>query len=264
MHKSKYLSRICATILVVCLFGSLLVTASATQVNPFEDVKTADYFYDAVLWAVDQNITKGVGDGKFAPLKTCTRAEAVTFLWRAMGEPTPTSTSCKFTDVEKNAYYYTAVLWAVEENITTGTSATTFAPNMTLTREQFVTLLWRTAGEPNVTAKVTFTDVASGVYYEKAVQWAVEEKITEGVGNNMFGPRRDCTRSQIVTLLMRYSESNSAPDEPSTPQEPVFPITPQDPVVPDEPNEPDEPNNPDKPNDGSSTGIGGKYETSWA
>ncbi len=258
MHKSKYLSRICATVLAVCSLMCALITTSAAQTNPFHDVKMADYFYDAVLWAVENNITEGVGDGQFAPLKTCTRAEAVTFLWRAMGEPAPKSTDCKFTDVEKGAYYYTALLWAVEKNITNGTSATTFAPSMTLTREQFVTLLWRTAGEPNASTKATFTDVSSDAYYAKAVQWAVEEKITEGVGNNMFAPRRDCTRSQVVTLLMRYLEGQGTTD-PSTPQSPVYPNTPD---VPDTPAD-DEPTGTDKPGVDPSNGVGGKYETNW-
>jgi hypothetical protein len=172
-----------------------------------------------------------------------------------MGEPAPKSINCKFVDVDKNGYYYSALLWAVENNITKGTSDTTFAPNMTLTREQFITLLWRAAGEPSVNKKANFTDVPSGAYYEKAVQWAVEEKITEGVGNNLFAPRKDCTRSQVVTLLLRYSESKE-PTTPSTPQFPIYPTTPSEPTDKD-------PSDSNKPAVDPSNGVGGKYETNW-
>ena len=178
-----------------------------------------------------------------------------------MGRPAPKATSCAFTDVVKDSYYYSALLWAVENKITTGTSATTFAPDMTLTREQFVTLLWRTAGSPVESAKTNFTDVPDDAYYATAVQWAVAKKITQGVGDNMFGPRRDCTRSQIATLLLRVSENtNIMPENPSYPQDPVYPDVPQTPTTPETPSEPTDPN---KPAVNPSVGVGGKYETNW-
>ena len=170
--------------------------------NPFLDVEDGDYFYDAVLWAVENGITTGTSGTTFSPNGICTRAQAVTFLWRVAGSPEPKSSSCAFTDVDPDSYYYKAVLWAVEEGITTGVTETTFAPNEQCTRAQIVTFLWRFAGKPTAdTSK--FADVKTDAYYYEAVAWAVEEGITTGIHDAAFAPDCFCTRAQIVTFLFR-------------------------------------------------------------
>ncbi len=177
--------------------------ASTSTVNPFTDVESDAYYYEPVMWAVENAITTGTTETTFSPAKTCTRAEMVTFLWRAAGKPVPESTENPFTDVQSGAYYYDAVLWAVEKGITNGTNATTFSPNATVTRGQTVTLLYRSAGSPKTEATYPFTDVASGQYYTDAVLWAVENDITNGKSETSFGPDDGCTRAQIVTFLYR-------------------------------------------------------------
>lgn len=172
--------------------------------NPFIDVADNAYYFDAVLWAVDKGITNGTSASTFSPDMTCTRAQTVTFLWRAMGSPEPEATSCPFTDVAKDAYYYKAVLWATEKGITIGTSATTFSPDATVTRGQTVTFLWRTSGKSAVTTTNPFGDVSSDAYYADAVLWAVSEGITTGTDKMTFSPADGCTRAQIVTFLYRY------------------------------------------------------------
>ena len=173
--------------------------------SPFRDVKASDYFYDPVLWAVSYDITSGVGNGRFAPGDPCTRAQVVTFLWRAAGEPEPVSTRNPFVDVKSSAYYYKAVLWAVENGITTGTGANTFSPNSPCTRGQVVTFLWRAAGEPQpYHVSNPFTDVKSSAFYHKAVLWAVNYGITTGMTNTTFAPNSTCTRGQVVTFLYRF------------------------------------------------------------
>lgn len=169
----------------------------------FTDVKSSDYFYDAVNWAVSNGITKGTSDTTFSPDLTCTRAEVVTFLWRAAGEPEPTISTTKFTDVDKDDYYYDAVLWAVEKGITEGTSATTFSPKMTVTRAQVVTFLWRSLGKTTVSSVNPFTDIKSSEYYYDAVLWAVKNDVTKGKTDTAFWPDYGCTRSEIVTFLYR-------------------------------------------------------------
>ena len=169
----------------------------------FTDVKTGEYYADAVAWAVKQGVTAGATETTFAPYDTCTRAQTVTFLWRAAGSPAPAAKENPFTDVKEGAYYYDAVLWAVENGITGGTSATTFSPNTTVTRAQVVTFLYRAAKSPAVTGESAFTDVASDAYYEDAVVWAVENEITDGVNETSFAPAQSCTRAQIVTFLFR-------------------------------------------------------------
>ena len=172
--------------------------------NPFTDVKTGSYYYDAVLWAVEQGVTAGTSATNFSPDDGCTRAQVVTFLWRAAGQPEPTSSANPFTDVAADTYYYKAVLWAVEHNVTAGTSATTFSPDDTCTRAQIVTFLWRYEGQPTpVSAKNPFTDVQLSAYFGKAVLWAVENGITNGTSNTTFGPDDTCTRAQVVTFLYR-------------------------------------------------------------
>ena len=178
-------------------------TQSGTAENPFVDVKEGAYYYDAVLWAVEQKITSGTSDTTFSPDASCTRAQMVTFLWRAAGSPKVENGKNPFTDVKADAYYYDAVLWAVEKGVTSGTSATTFSPDATVTRGQTVTFLYRNAGSPEVSGTMPFADVEADAYYAKAVQWAVQQKITTGTSETTFSPMSDCTRGQIVTFLYR-------------------------------------------------------------
>ena len=182
------------------LFGD-----AETQPNQkgFNDVKSGDYFYDAVNWAVEKGITTGTSATTFSPNASCTRAQIVTFLWRASGSPEPKTASNPFTDVAANAYYCKAVLWAVENGITTGTSATTFSPDAPCTRAQGVTFLWRANGSKAASAAASFTDVASDAYYAPAVAWAAEQNVTSGVGNGLFSSDTTCTRAQIVSMLYR-------------------------------------------------------------
>ena len=174
-----------------------------TAENPFVDVKEGAYYYDAVLWAVEQKITSGTSATTFSPDASCTRAQMVTFLWRAAGSPKVENGKNPFTDVKADAYYYDAVLWAVEKGVTSGTSATTFSPDATVTRGQTVTFLYRNAGSPEVSGTMPFADVEADAYYAKAVQWAVQQKITTGTSETTFSPMSDCTRGQIVTFLYR-------------------------------------------------------------
>ena len=173
------------------------------MLNYFVDVKANDYFYDAVLWAAQNGITSGTDAVHFTPDGVCSRAQAVTFLWRAAGSPAPKSVSMPFTDVPKGSYYETAVLWAVENGITKGTSDTTFSPDAACSRAQIVTFLWRSQKSPAVGSLNPFTDVSANSYYTDAVLWAVEENITKGTTATMFSPDADCSRAQIVTLLYR-------------------------------------------------------------
>ena len=173
------------------------------QTGVFVDVATGSYYEDAVDWAVENGITQGTDDTHFSPDGICTRAQAATFLWRAAGSPKPETRTMPFTDVPAGSYYYDAVLWAVENGITKGTSNTTFSPNMTCTRAQIVTFLWRSEKSPAAGTANLFADVKSTVYYADAVLWAVKEDITKGTTNTTFSPDADCTRAQIVTFLWR-------------------------------------------------------------
>jgi len=170
----------------------------------FTDVAEGEYYYDAVKWAVDKGVTNGLTDTTFGPNASCTRAQMVTFLWRAAGSPEPTATTTAFTDIDANEYYYKAVLWAVEKGITTGTTETTFSPNATVTRAQTVTFLYRYAGSPAVSGSNNFTDLEAGEYYINAVQWAATNGITTGTTETTFSPANNCTRGQIVTFLYRH------------------------------------------------------------
>ena len=172
--------------------------------NPFTDISKSDYFYDAVLWAADKGITSGVTDTLFAPNVSCTRAQMVTFLWRANGSPV-VDYAMNFTDVPADAYYADAVCWAVSKGITSGTSATTFAPDMTVTRSQTVTFLYRAAGTLAVSGG-SFADVDANAYYADAVAWAVAEGITSGTSATTFSPNAPCTRAQIVTFMYRDAQ----------------------------------------------------------
>ena len=173
------------------------------QTGVFVDVATGSYYEDAVDWAVENGITKGTDDSHFSPDGICTRAQAVTFLWRAAGSPKPETRTMPFTDVPAGSYYYDAVLWAVENGITKGTSDTTFSPNMTCSRAQIVAFLWRSEKSPAAGTANPFADVKSTAYYADAVLWAVKEDITKGTTNTTFSPNADCTRAQIVTFLWR-------------------------------------------------------------
>ena len=173
------------------------------QTGVFVDVPEGSYYEEAVDWAVENGITKGTDDTHFSPDGICTRAQAVTFLWRTAGSPKPEIRTMPFTDVPVGSYYYDAVLWAVENGITKGTSDTTFSPNMTCTRAQIVAFLWRSEKSPAAGTANPFADVKSTAYYADAVLWAVKENITRGTTSKTFSPNADCTRAQIVTFLWR-------------------------------------------------------------
>lgn len=179
------------------------VNAGGTATSPFVDVQAGTYYESPVQWAVNKGITTGTSATTFGPDSTCTRAQAVTFLWRAAGSPAPKNTEMVFTDVANGSYYYNAVLWAVENGITNGTSATTFSPDNNCTRAQIVTFLWRSQKTPAVDAANPFADVAASQYYTNAVLWAVGNGITNGTSATTFSPDANCTRAQIVTFLYR-------------------------------------------------------------
>ena len=171
------------------------------EISPFSDVPTSAYYYEAVKWAQEKGITGGIGNGLFGPNQPCTRAQIVTFLWRAAGSPEPKAMS-SFADVSTDAYYAKAVAWAVENGITTGTGDGKFSPDATCTRAQSVTFLFRAIGKL-VDSKAEFSDVLADSYYANAVDWAVENGVTNGIGDGLFGPNNSCTRAQIVTFLYR-------------------------------------------------------------
>lgn len=171
----------------------------------FVDVKTDDYFYDAVQWAVDKGITNGTSAETFSPEDPCTRAQIVTFLWRAAGSPV-VNYAMDLSDVAGDAYYAEAVRWALSEGITTGTSADQFSPDATCTREQAVTFLYRAAGSPAVSGESAFEDVGADAYYARAVAWAAQNGVTNGISQALFGTGSDCTRAQIVTFLYRAQQ----------------------------------------------------------
>ena len=171
----------------------------------FVDVKTGDYFYDAVQWAVGKGITNGTSAETFSPENPCTRAQIVTFLWRAAGSPV-VNYAMDLSDVAGDAYYAEAVRWALSEGITTGTSDQTFSPDAVCTREQAVTFLWRAAGSPAVSGESAFEDVGADAYYARAVAWAAQNGVTNGISQALFGTGSDCTRAQIVTFLYRAQQ----------------------------------------------------------
>ena len=177
--------------------------AFRSMVRSFVDVLPSAYYYDAVRWAVGSGITSGTSSVTFSPNAACTRAQVVTFLWRAAGSPKPASNVNSFADVPADAYYRDAVLWAVEKGITNGVSEGRFDPNATVTRGQTVAFLYRAAGSPAVSGGNTFWDVPGDSYYEKAVTWAYQMEITGGTSSSQFSPNAACTRAQIVTFLYR-------------------------------------------------------------
>ena len=187
---------------------NLIVTVSVpeseedTRPNPFADVAATQYYYQPVLWAYYHNVVAGTSATTFSPDAPCTRAQIVTFLWRAAGKPT-VSGSTPFVDVDRNAYYAQAVAWAVDQGITAGTTATTFSPNAPCTRAQSVCFLWRYFGSPPGLMLDTFDDVPADAYYTWAVAWATMNRITSGIGDGLFAPDGTCTRAQIVSFLYR-------------------------------------------------------------
>ena len=188
--------------------GKVEITPSFVKQTPsqaFVDVKTGDYFYDAVQWAVGKGITNGTSAETFSPEDPCTRAQIVTFLWRAAGSPV-VNYAMDLSDVAGDAYYAEAVRWALSEGITTGTSAHTFSPDAVCTREQAVTFLWRAAGSPAVSGESAFEDVGADAYYARAVAWAAQNGVTNGISQTLFGSGNDCTRAQIVTFLYRAQQ----------------------------------------------------------
>ncbi len=172
-------------------------------VNPFTDVAETDYFYESVLWAVENGVTAGTSETTFGPELGCTRGQIVTMLWAAAGKPEPTTTENPFTDVAETDYFYKAVLWAVENGITSGVAADKFAPAKVCTRAEAVTFLWKNAGAPEAETKVAFTDVADTDYFCKAVAWAVEKGVTAGTSETTFGSAGTCVRAHIVTFLYK-------------------------------------------------------------
>ena len=184
--------------------GSKVTVAASFKAagHAFTDVPSGSYYADAVAWAVENGITGGISADTFAPNAACTRAQAVTFLWRAAGSPEPQSAETAFTDVKPGSYYEKAVAWAVENGITVGTSATTFSPDATCTRAQGVTFLFR-AAKASADGAPAFRDVAADAYYAAAVKWATDNSVTNGIGGGLFGSDNDCTRAQIVTFLWR-------------------------------------------------------------
>ncbi|MDB7909122.1 S-layer homology domain-containing protein [Flavonifractor plautii] len=177
-----------------------------TMLNYFVDVKVGDYFYDAVLWAAEKGITSGTDATHFSPNAACTRAQIVTFLWRAAGSPEPKNMS-SFTDVPADSYYAKAVAWAVKNGITGGTGNGKFSPDAPCTRAQMATFLWRANGSPKVTGTTPFSDVSAGTYYCNAVLWAYEQNITNGTGGGKFSPDAPCTRAQMVQMLKNASDA---------------------------------------------------------
>ena len=199
-----------ATITVTCGTKSAACTVTVSKPlvpevpgTSFTDVPTGAYYEEAVGWAVEKGITKGTSDSTFTPDGVCTRAQAVTFLWRAAGSPAAKAGSLPFADVKAGSYYDDAVRWAVENGVTVGTSATTFSPNATCSRAQIVTFLWRAQKSPAAGSANPFDDAAGSAYYADAVQWAVQKDITKGTGATAFSPDANCIRAQIVTFLYR-------------------------------------------------------------
>lgn len=201
----------------------------------FSDVAASDYYFDAVNWAVENQITQGMGNGLFMPADTCTRAQVVTFLWRLDGETAAASGENSFSDVETGSWYADAVLWAVERKVTDGMGNGIFLPDGTCTRAQIVTFLWKYAGKPAVTggADNPFADVDEDDWYADAVLWAVDQGITTGLTERSFGPEEPCTRAQIVTFLHRYDNAK-AEEPPVTDPEETKPVeTEPSPTEPD-------------------------------
>lgn len=178
------------------------VEPAFSWVNPFADVADSAYYVDAVEWMLKREVTQGTTETTFSPNLNCTRAQIVTFLWRAAGSPEPKGT-VGFADVSADSYYAKAVAWAIENGITGGTGDGLFSPDATCTRAQSAAFLYRAAGSPAVSGSAGFSDVAADAYYAPAVAWAKEHGITDGIGGGLFGSANDCTRAQIAAFLYR-------------------------------------------------------------
>ena len=221
-------NRIFSLLVSASMLASLLpVSALAAG---FSDVPHGAYYQDAVDWAVENDITSGTSDTEFSPNETCTRAQAVTFLWRANGQPDAAGNN-PFADVSTSSYYNEAVQWAVANGVTSGTSATTFEPDAPVTRAQVVTFLYRDAGSPSASGSTSFADVPTDAYYRDAVRWAVMQGITAGTSATAFSPDESCTRAQIVTFL--YRSSDDAPDVLVI-EIPEAPVLPEEPLPPEQ------------------------------
>ena len=184
-------------------YGSVYGEGRIKLVKGFIDVAADDYFAESVNWAAEQGIVFGMGDGTFQPFKGATRAEVVTMLWRAAGKPMVENVDNPFTDVSESDFYYNAVLWAVKNRIASGVTGSRFAPNAAATRAEAITFLWRAEGRLTASTASAFADVAPGTWYEAAINWAVEEKITFGIEENLFGINEPCSRCQMATFLFR-------------------------------------------------------------
>ncbi len=197
--------------LMMCV-GMLVSVASPATAAKFTDVADGQWYTDAVNWAVSKGVTTGTSETTFSPDMTCDRAQAVTFIWRALGSPEPSTTVHPFSDVKTSDYFYKPVIWALENSVTTGTTATTFEPTMKCSRSQIVTFLWRAMNAVEVSASNPFSDVAGDAWFAKAVLWAVAKNVTTGTSATTFSPDMACSRGQIVTFLMRavttYEEEN--------------------------------------------------------
>lgn len=219
----KQLKRMTALLLVSVMMLALAPAVFAA--SEFSDVSKSDWYYNAVNWAVNNGITGGIGDGKFGPNVDCTREQVVTFLWADAGKPEPTTTVSPFTDVAPSDWFFKPVMWAVENGITGGLTATTFGAGMTCTRAQVATFLWAVAGKPTP-GKVTkgFGDVLVGDWYYEPVMWAVSEGITSGIGDGKFGPYNNCTRAQIATFMYAASDDYVKPEPTPTPEATPTPV----------------------------------------
>lgn len=216
-----------ALLLCACTPGAVAATdqTAAPETDSsqlFTDVPGNAYYAEAVQWAVEQGVTVGTGENTFSPGASCTRAQIVTFLWRAAGSPTSETTGTRFSDVSADAYYADAVRWAVEIGVTVGTGADTFSPGASCTRAQIVTFLYRNADSPSVgdsVLDVPFADVSADAYYAEAVQWAISRGITKGTSSDTFSPNKSCTRAEAVTLLYRNVKAEDTPETPEPPQQ---------------------------------------------
>lgn len=202
----KQLKRMLTLFLVMLMLSAFAPAAFAA--HSFSDVSASDWFYQPVMWAVEKGITGGIGNGQFGPNNKCTREQVVTFLWAAAGKPNPASYDNPFEDVSDSDWFYKPVLWAVEQGITEGVTATRFGTGQTCTRAQVATFLWAVEGKPSAASGSSFTDVSAGDWYYKAVTWAVSRGITSGIGGGQFGPNNHCTRAQIATFLYKAVSDN--------------------------------------------------------
>lgn len=218
--------RVLSLLLALTMLIGMTPAAFAVGTS-FSDVSDNAWYYNAVNWAVENNITGGIGNGMFGPEQTCTRAQVVVFLWAAADKPDPQSTVSPFTDVKESDWFFKAVMWAVENNITGGTSATTFSPDAACTRAAVATFLYAAQGKPGyASAEGTFTDVSTKDWFYAPVAWAVENNVTGGIGNGKFGPDQSCTRAQIATFLWKADQIGNDPivTDPPVTTPPITPV----------------------------------------